>query len=390
MREVARILATRARSLLFTALPHPVKRVLHHRKVVFLKDFSQFRRGVPVPLSRVRSSFDAEREMPSLPDAFPLAGSIRGPNLHHALLLLLGFVILVTIPTVLLWGAAGLICAVVLLAVVCPMAVRMPPEAVMRLYRATPVPPDESQLSSLVDVLAYRAELPRRPDLYVIPSMTLNAFAAGSRDHSAIAVTEGLLRRLSLAETAGVLAHEMAHIRNNDLLVMGLADVITRVLQLMSYGALALALYNGLAFFTGEDMISWWAVLFLYLAPALSSLLQLGLSRAREFQADADAAALTGDPQALATALRRLETSTGHFWEDLMFPVPARRVPHPSLLRSHPETEDRIQHLLALESAPKRPGWHSPLVIVEQPMMSLVGYGPGDMRPRYRWPGLWF
>lgn len=321
---------------------------------------------------------------------------IRGPNLQHALLLLLGFVVLVTIPTVLLWGFAGLLGGLVLIAVVCPMAARMPPEAVMRLYRATPAPADDSQLSSLVDVLAYRAELPRRPDLYVIPSMTLNAFAAGSREHSAIAVTEGLLRRLSLAETAGVLAHEMAHIRNNDLLVMGLADVITRVLQLMSYGALGLALYNVLAFFTGEDMISWWAVLFLYLAPALSSLLQLGLSRAREFKADADAAALTGDPEALASALRRLETYTGHFWEDLMFPVPARRVPHPSLLRSHPETEDRIRSLLALGAGAEGQGadlsaaWHEPLVIKEQPMMSLVGYGPGDMRPRYRWPGLWF
>lgn len=321
---------------------------------------------------------------------------IRGPNLQHTLLLLLGFVVLVTIPTVLLWGVAGLLGALALLAVVCPMAARMPPEAVMRLYRATPTPPDGSQLSSLVDVLSYRAELLRRPDLYVIPSMTLNAFAAGSRDHSAIAVTEGLLRRLSLAETAGVLAHEMAHIRNNDLLVMGLADVITRVLQLMSYAALGLALYNVLAFLTGEDMISWWAVLFLYLAPALSSLLQLGLSRSREFKADADAAALTGDPEALASALRRLETYTGHFWEDLMFPVPARRVPHPSLLRSHPETEDRIRNLLALRDAPvgaekgEDGVWHEPLVIVEQPMMSLVGYGPGDMRPRYRWPGLWF
>ncbi|HRN84165.1 MAG TPA: M48 family metalloprotease, partial [Hyphomicrobium sp.] len=120
------------------------------------------------------------------------------------------------------------------------------------------------------------------------------------------------------------------------------------------------------------------------------SLLQLGLSRAREFQADADAAALTGDPQALASALRRLETYTGHFWEDLMFPVPGRRVPHPSLLRSHPETEDRIQRLLALKTASSGSAWHAPLVIVEQPMVSLVGYGPGDMRPRYRWPGLWF
>lgn len=327
--------------------------------------------------------------MPPFLDASAPGGSSR-PNLWHAALLLLGFVVLIAIPTVLLWGAAGLLAAAVLLALVWPLAVRMPPEAVMRLYQGTRLPPDQGQISSLVDVLAHRAELPQRPDLYVIPSATLNAFAAGSRTHSAIAVTEGLLRRLSLAETAGVLAHEMAHIRNNDLMVMGLADVMTRVLQLMSYAALGLAVYNVLALVLGEDTISWWAVLFLYLAPALSNFLQLGLSRAREFGADRTAAALTGDAKALASALRRLETYTGHFWEDLMFPVPARRVPHPSLLRSHPETEDRIRRLEALDVTRDEPLRHAPLVIVEQPMMSLVGYGPGDMRPRYRWPGLWF
>lgn len=324
--------------------------------------------------------------MPPFLSASALTGQTR-PNLWHGALLLLGFLILVTIPTMLLWGVAGLAAAAILLALILPLAVRMPAEAVMRLYQATRLPRDDSQLSSLVDVLSYRAELPRRPDLYVIPSMTLNAFAAGSRDRSAIAVTEGLLRRLTLAETAGVLAHEISHIRNNDLLVMGLADVITRVLQLMSYVALGLAVFNVFAYARGDDMISWWAVLFLYLAPALSSLLQLGLSRAREFEADRTAVALTGDPGALASALRRLETYTGHFWEDLMFPVPARRVPHPSLLRSHPETEDRVQRLVTLKGEASA---YEPLVIVEQPMMSLVGYGPGDMRPRYRWPGLWF
>src|SRR5690606_27725597 len=104
-------------------------------------------------------------KMPPFLAAATSGGSMRGPNLQHALLLALGFVVLVTIPTVLLWGAAGLVAALLLIAIVWPMAVRMPPEAVMRLYRATPAPPDDSQLSSLVDVLAYRAELPRRPDL---------------------------------------------------------------------------------------------------------------------------------------------------------------------------------------------------------------------------------
>jgi heat shock protein HtpX len=293
---------------------------------------------------------------------------------------------ILTVATALVWGPAGVAMTVLALAAVFVLAPRVPPEAVMRLYRATRVPRDTSQLSSLVDVLAHRAELKRRPDLYVIPSTTLNAFAVGSPDHSAIAVTEGLLRRLTLREISGVLAHEMSHIRNNDLWVMGLADVVTRFLQLLSYVALALAALNLLAALTGDEFVSWWTVIILYLAPALSSLLQLGLSRAREFDADMEAAGLTGDPLGLASALRRLETYTGHFWEELMLPVPARRVPQPSLLRSHPATEDRVARLLSLDARPAL----EPIVIVEQPMMSLVGYGPGDLRPRYRWPGLWF
>lgn len=317
--------------------------------------------------------------------------SWRGhPNHRQALLLLAGFVTLVAVPATLLWGTPGALAAAVLPGLAWPAAARMPPEAVLRLYRATHVPPDQSQLSSLVDVLAYRAGLDRRPDLYVVPSLTLNAFAAGSRDKSAIALTEGLLRRLSLSETAGVIAHEMAHIRNNDLVVLGLADVMTRILQLMSYLAFGLALYNVLAHFAGEPPLSWVAIVLLYLAPALSSVLQLHLSRAREFEADAFAARLTGDPFALASALQRLETSTGHFWEDLMLPVPARRVPYPSILRSHPATEERVARLRDLEARSGETPPHERLVIVEQPMMSLVGYGPGDMRPRYRWPGLWF
>lgn len=310
-------------------------------------------------------------------------------NILQSAALLAGIGLILAAASAILWGAVGVAVAAAAVAVLFAAAPRIPPEAVMRLYRATHLPRDDSQLSSLVDVLAYRAELKRRPEVYVIPSMTLNAFAAGSPDHSAIALTEGLLRRLTLREIAGVLAHEMSHIRNNDLWVMSIADVATRLLQLMAYVALALAAINLLAMLSGGETISWWAILLLYLAPALSSLLQLGLSRAREFDADAEAAGLTADPMGLASALRRLETYTGRFWEDLMFPVPARRVPHPSLLRSHPATKERIDRLLALPGDAVETGL-APIVIVEQPMISLVGYGPGEMRPRYRWPGLWF
>lgn len=307
-------------------------------------------------------------------------------NVVQSLLLLAGIGTLLVMATWILWGPGGALGAVAALGGLSILSPRVPAEIVMRLYRARAVPPDESQLSSLVDVLAFRAGLKARPDLFVVPSMTMNAFAAGTPEKPAIALTEGLLRRLSLREIAGVIAHEMSHIRNNDLEVLGLADLVTRFLQLLSYVAVVLAVINLYTGLRGVEAVSWWAILLLYVSPAISNLLQLGLSRTREFDADREAVSITGDALGLASALRRLETYTGHFWEDLMLPVPARRVPQPSILRSHPANQDRINRLLSLDVATP----HDPLVIVEQPMISLVGYGPIAMRPRYRWPGVWF
>jgi heat shock protein HtpX len=216
--------------------------------------------------------------------------------------------------------------------------------------------------------------------------MTLNAFATGTPDKAVVGITEGLLRRLSLRELAGVLAHEISHIRNNDLAVMSLADVMTRFTQSLSYLALFLAIFNLPGLLMGESDISLAALLLLYLAPTLGSLLQLGLSRTREYDADLEGAQLTGDPGGLASALEKLERYQGNFWEDLTLPVPGRRIPQPSLLRSHPPTEERIRRLLALESRELQP----PIEVVEEPMVSLIGVGPGSMRPRYRFPGVWF
>lgn len=282
---------------------------------------------------------------------------------------------------------SGVVIAVASVGAVLALGPRIAPETVMRLYRAQRVEPGSgSQLNRVVEVLADRAELPAHPRLYVVPSLTLNAFAVGSRDRAAIAVTEGLLRRLSLREIAGVLAHEISHIRNNDLFVMGLADAMTRFTQVLAMLAMGLAVLNLPLMFFGQPTFSWLAIIMLYLAPSLSSLLQLALSRSREFDADLEAAGLTGDPMGLASALNALERYQGRFWEDLMFPVPARRIPQPSLLRTHPVTPERIARLRDLSTQPAAP----PIVLVEEPMFTLVGLGPAQMVPRYRWPGLWY
>ncbi len=308
-------------------------------------------------------------------------------NTLHSALLLAGLGTIVGGATLLLWGTIGVVAAGVALTAAYFLTPQIPPDAVMRLYSAEQLTPDRGgPLWRIVGELAARAELPSRPNLYVVPSGTLNAFATGTPDHSAIALTEGLLRRLTMREIAAVLAHETSHIRNNDLRVMGLADILTRFAQSLSYAAVALAIVNLMALANGDRTMPWLPIGLLYLTPALSSLMQLGLSRAREFDADHEAAMLTGDPVGLASALRRLEHYTGQFWEELMMPVPARRVPQPSLLRTHPPTEQRVSRLLALAGQPSEP----PITITDEPMVSMVGWGPGTMRPRYRWPGVWY
>jgi heat shock protein HtpX len=308
-------------------------------------------------------------------------------NQLHSALLVGGLGLVTAFSVWLLWSWTGVLITLLWMAALWAFAPRLPPEIVMRMYRARQLDPRHGeQITYIVNELARRAELKAVPAVYVIPSMTLNAFATGTPDKAVIGVTEGLLRKLSLRELAGVLAHEISHVRNNDLAVMSLADIITRFTQGLSYLALFLAIFNLPGLLLGESDISLMGLLLLYLAPTIGSLLQLGLSRTREYDADLEGAGLTGDPRGLASALEKLERYQGRFWEDLMFPVPGRRIPQPSLLRSHPPTEERVARLLTLENRPMPP----PIEVVEEPMVSLVGYGPGSMRPRYRFPGVWF
>ena len=123
----------------------------------------------------------------------------------------------------------------------------------MGMYRATKLDPRRGDaITHIVASLSQRAELAAVPDVYIIPSTTLNAFATGRPDKAVIGITEGLLRRLDPAELAGVLAHEISHVRNNDLAVMGLADVMTRFTQTLSYLALFLAFFHLPRILAGE------------------------------------------------------------------------------------------------------------------------------------------
>jgi len=309
-------------------------------------------------------------------------------NTLHSALLVGGLGLLAGFSAWLMWDAMGVAATLVAIGCIYAFAPRLPPGMIMRFYRARQIDARHGgQIVHIVDVLSDRAELKSPPRVHIIPSMTLNAFAAGTTDNAVIGVTEGLLRRLTLNELAGVLAHEISHIRNNDLSVMALADVMTRLMQVLAYLALFLALFELPAFLLGDaDTKYLVGLVLLYLAPTAGSLIQLALSRTREYDADLEAASLTGDPAALASALEKLERYQGRFWEDMRLPVPGRRIPQPSLLRSHPSTEDRVKRLRALSDRPLLPQ----MSIAEEPMVSLVGVGPVAMRPRYRWTGVWF
>jgi heat shock protein HtpX len=311
----------------------------------------------------------------------------RSRNTLHSLLLVGGLGLLTGFSAWLIWGGMGIAITLVAIGVIYAFAPRVPPALIMRMYRARQIDPrGGGQLIQIIDVLADRAELPAMPRIYVIPSMTLNAFATGTPQNAAIGITEGLLRRLSLNEVAGVLAHEISHIRNNDLAVMSLADVMTRFTQMLAYLALFLAIFNLPAFLLGDAEISFWGLLLLYLAPTAGSLIQLALSRTREHDADLEGASLTGDPASLASALEKLERYQGRFWEDMMLPVPGRRIPQPSLLRSHPLTAERVARLRALENRPLLPQ----ISVAQEPAQVETNSATTAMRPRYRWTGTWF
>ena len=250
----------------------------------------------------------------------------------------------------LLWGTDGIVMLLAIGVMGMLLNPTLSPQWVMRLYGASRIGPEQAPaLWSVVSRLTERAHLPARPELYYVPSRMLNAFAVGTRKRSAIAVTDGLLRQLSLREVAGVLAHEISHVRNNDLWVMGLADTFSRATSMLSFlGQLLLVLNLPLILFSAAP-INWFAILLLIFAPTLSALAQLALSRTREHDADLNAARLTGDPDGLISALAKIEQAQGG-WLERVF-MPGRRIPEPSLLRTHPETRERIGRLVALKPA---------------------------------------
>ncbi len=304
-------------------------------------------------------------------------------NIAQSFALVGGIGIITALSAYTLFGQTGVVWALVVIGVFSLIGPRVAPDAIMRMFKARPIDPSRgADIVRLVQALSQRARLRAAPRLYVVPSQTMNAFAVGTPSRYSLGVTEGLLRRLEFRELAGVLAHEITHVRNNDIWVMSLADILSRFTRSMSFFAVFLFFLSVPAtVFTGSP-VPWLAIALLYFAPTLSSLLQLALSRSREFDADLGGAALTGDPEGLALALSKLERYQGRLWEDIF--MPGRRIPLPSVLRTHPQTSERIARLMAL----KKPDTES--LLFRNPWGHAAGIAPFPSQPRYHWTGVWF
>ncbi len=284
----------------------------------------------------------------------------------------------------LLFGQGAFIWMAVLTGLLLLFSPQLPPSVILRLYRASPLSSwDLTTIENIVWELSRRAGLPVAPALYYVPSSTANAFAVGSRKEPAIALTDGLLRRLNLRELVGVLAHEMSHLQHNDLRVMALADTVSRLTSFMSLFGQILVLVNLPLLLMGYRTISWTGLALLLLAPTIASLLQLALSRTREFQADLGAAQLTGDPKGLASALAKIDYHSQNWIERIFYPH--RKNPDPSLLRSHPRVESRIQRLLELAPRPM-----DEIVVPDLTYFIPERIPVITRRPGRHWSGVWY
>ena len=270
------------------------------------------------------------------------------------------FLLLAALTALLVWmgqalgGAAGLALALDFAVFMNAGAYWFSDRIVLRMYRAQEVGPAEAPgLYGLVQELAMRAGIPM-PRVFVIPEQNPNAFATGRNPaHASVAVTEGLLQILTRDELAGVIAHELGHVRNRDTLIMTVAATIAGALTQLANFAMFGMMFGGGRDSDEDGPNPLAALLGIFLAPVAAGLIQMAISRAREFLADEAGARISGEPRALASALRKIESwsrrlplqqgspAAAHLF--IVNPFSAAGMAR--LFSTHPPTEERVARL---------------------------------------------
>lgn len=253
-----------------------------------------------------------------------------------------------------LGGQSGMTIALVFAALTNFAAYFWSDTIVLRMYKARPVGREEvPELHAIVEKLAQKANIPM-PRLYVLPDPALNAFATGRNPaHAAVAATEGILQAMSHEELEGVLAHELSHVLNRDTLISTLAATIAGAISFLAHMAIFIPWGRSNDDDRPNPLVG---LLALILAPIAATLIQLAVSRSREYEADASGARLVGYPNGLASALRKLQAAvksrplenatpaTAHLF--IVNPLSGRAFLN--LFSTHPPLEKRIERLMGL------------------------------------------
>lgn len=229
----------------------------------------------------------------------------------------------------------------------------------LKHYRAEPVTPGENpRLYGIITSLADKAGLPV-PAMYIIHEQTPNAFATGrDPEHAAVAITEGLLSLLTDEEVEAVMAHELSHVKHRDMLIATVAATIAGAIAMIANVMQFSAMFGG-----NRDRNPFVMIVVALLLPVAASIIQMTISRSREFMADAGSARITGHPEWLQSALRKLESynlrggvqgatpENAHLF--IVSPFSGKKVSFGTLFRTHPTTEERIARLEALKNVPE-------------------------------------
>jgi heat shock protein HtpX len=252
-------------------------------------------------------------------------------------------------------GKSGMIIALIFAAIMNLTTYWFSDKIVLAMYRAQPIKEsDHPRLYSLVRQTATKAGLPM-PKVYIIPTQTPNAFATGRNPkHAAVAVTSGILKILDEDELEGVISHEMAHVRNRDILTGSIVATVAGAISVLAHMAQWGAIFGG---YGGRDDEGRGGgglglLIMAIVAPLAALLIQMAISRSREYSADQTGAKISHKPLSLANALRKLEyasrrmpleanPSTAHLF--IVNPLSGKGMA--SLFRTHPPVEERVARL---------------------------------------------
>jgi heat shock protein HtpX len=273
-------------------------------------------------------------------------------NTFKTFVLLAGLGGLLIVIGQLVWGGMGAIIGAAIGVLIVGFSYWNSDKLAIRAARAQPVTEQQMpEYYAIVRELTQQAGMPM-PKLYITPDEQPNAFATGRNpEHAAVAVTQGILRILDWQELRGVLAHEISHVGNRDILIGSVAAAIALGITLIAN------ILQFSAFFGGrdDDDANPLALLALaFLAPLAAGLLQMAISRSREFEADRSGARLIGDGEPLARALQKLEAGArqipmdidpAHASAFIVNPLSGRKMNFANLWRTHPTTEDRVARL---------------------------------------------